>query len=142
MYYSLAWVAMLIAFGILEGMTASLVSIWFCIAALVALIATVLGASIGVQIGIFAVVSVLCIALIRPFAKSVLKPADEKTNADRILGVEAVVTEPISNREARGQIRVLGEYWTARTEQDMELSEGTLVRVLRIEGVKAIVEQK
>gem|GEM_PF-3885545 len=79
MYYSLAWVAMLIAFGILEGMTASLVSIWFCIAALVALIATVLGASIGVQIGIFAVVSVLCIALIRPFAKSVLKPADEKT---------------------------------------------------------------
>jgi len=66
----------------------------------------------------------------------------KKPNADRILGVEAVVTEPISNREARGQIRVLGEYWTARTEQDTELSEGTLVRVLRIEGVKAIVEQK
>lgn len=139
MYYALAWVVIMIAFGILEGMTASLVSIWFCSGALVALIATVLGAGIGIQLGVFALVSLLCIALVRPFAKNVLRPNEEKTNADRILGVEGVVTEAISNRDAKGQIRVLGEYWTARTEHEAELPEGTLVRVLRIEGVKAIV---
>lgn len=142
MYYALAWVAMMIAFGILEGMTASLVSLWFCVGSLIALISAAVGASIGMQIGIFTIVSLLCIALIRPFAKKVLKPANEKTNADRILGAEAVVTEAISNRNAKGQIRVMGEYWTARTEKEEELPEGTMVQVLRIEGVKAIVTQE
>lgn len=139
MYYALAWVVMMIAFGILEGMTVSLVSIWFCSGALVALIAAVLGASIGMQIGLFALVSLVCMALVRPFAKKVLRPSEEKTNVDRLLGAEGVVTEAISNRDAKGQIRVLGEYWTARTEHEAELPEGARVRVLRIEGVKAIV---
>jgi len=139
MYYTVAWVAMLIAFGVLEAITASLVSIWFCLAALVALIAAALGASIGVQIAVFFVVSLLCMALVRPFAKKFLKTNIEKTNADRIIGEEAVVIEEISNRQAKGQIRVRGEYWTARTEDEEDVPDGTLVRVLRIEGVKAIV---
>lgn len=142
MYYALAWVVMVIAFGILEGMTVSLVSIWFCCGALVALIAAVLGASIGIQIGLFTLVSLVCIALVRPFAKKFLRTSEEKTNVDRILGAEGVVTEAISNRDAKGQIRVLGEYWTARTEHQEELPEGARVRVLRIEGVKAIVTQE
>lgn len=139
MYYAVAWVVMLIAFGVLEALTVSLVSIWFCFAALVALIATALGASLGVQIAVFAVVSLVCMALVRPFAKKFLKTNIEKTNADRIIGEEAVVIEEISNRQATGQIRVRGAYWTARTEGEEGVPEGTLVRVLRIEGVKAIV---
>lgn len=139
MYYAVAWVVMLIAFGVFEAVTASLVSIWFCLASLVALIAAALGASLGVQIAVFAVVSLLCMALVRPFAKKILKVNIQRTNADRIIGAEAVVIEEISNRQAKGQIRVGSEYWTARTEAEEGVPEGTLVRVLRIEGVKAIV---
>lgn len=142
MYYAVAWVVMLIAFGILEAMTAGLVSIWFCIGALIALIASVMGATLGMQIIIFSVVSLLSMALIRPFAKKFLHTKSEATNADRILGAEAVVTECINNLQAKGQIRVLGESWTARAQEDLEIPEGSLVRVLRIEGVKAIVTQK
>ncbi len=142
MYYAVAWVVMLIAFGILEAMTAGLVSIWFCIGAVVALIASVMGASLGMQIALFSVVSLLSMALIRPFAKKFLGTKTEATNADRILGAEAVVVEGINNLQAKGQIRVLGESWTARSQEEVEIPEGSSVRVLRIEGVKAIVTQK
>jgi membrane protein implicated in regulation of membrane protease activity len=95
-----------------------------------------------VQIGLFALVSIACIALIRPFTKKYLVKSAERTNADRILDAEAIVTETINNLEAKGTIRVRGEYWSARNEVDEEIAEGSQVRVLRIEGVKAIVTRK
>lgn len=58
MNYQILWLVLLIAFAGIEGITAGLVSIWFCAGSLVALIATWLGASLPVQIGLFAVVSV------------------------------------------------------------------------------------
>lgn len=142
MYYAIAWIVLLIAFGVLEALTANLVSIWFCIAALAAFIASMAGASLIIQIAIFTVLSLLCIALIRPFAKRLMKTNQiEKTNADRIIGAEAIVIEAINNIQAKGQIRVSGAYWTARAEGEEEIPEGTQVRVLRIEGVKAIVSR-
>jgi len=139
MYQVLAWVVMLIAFAVLEGITASLVSIWFCIGSLAALIAAALGIALEIQIALFAVVSLACIGLIRPFTKKYLVKNAERTNADRIIDAEAVVTKTIDNVQATGQIRVGGEYWTARSQETGEITEGSRVRVLRIEGVKAIV---
>ena len=55
--------------------------------------------------------------------------------------MEGVVTEPIDNLQATGQIKVQGVYWTARTEENVIVPEGARVRVLRIEGVKTIVSQ-
>lgn len=63
MNYQILWLVLLIAFAGIEGITAGLVSIWFCAGSLVALIATWLGASLPVQIGLFAVVSVAAMAL-------------------------------------------------------------------------------
>ena len=97
MNYQILWLVLLIAFAGIEGITAGLVSIWFCAGSLVALIATWLGASLPVQIGLFAVVSVAAMALIRPMARKWLHPKMEKTNADRILGQEGVVVESIDN---------------------------------------------
>lgn len=139
MYQIVAWVVMLIAFAVLEGITASLVSIWFCIGSVAALIAAVLGLSIAIQITLFGLVSLACIILIRPFTKKYLIKNSEPTNADRIINAEAVVIETINNLEAKGQIRVFSEFWTARTEGEEEIPEGARVRILRIEGVKAIV---
>lgn len=139
MFHAIAWLVLVIAFGVIEGLTAALMSVWFCLGALVALVASMLGATLAVQISLFAVVSLLCMLLLRPFARKVLKPRNEATNADRIIGESAVVTEEISNMAATGRIRVVGESWAARTEQQEAVPEGVQVRVLRIEGVKAIV---
>ena len=135
----LVWLILLIVFAGVEGVTAGLVSIWFCLGSLAALFAAWLHAPILVQIILFAVVSVLTMAILRPLSKKWLVPRQERTNADRILETQGVVIEPIDNLAASGQIKVSGAIWTARSVLDEPIPEGTLVRVERIEGVKAIV---
>lgn len=74
MHYQTIWLILLIVFAGIEGITAGLVSIWFCAGSLVALVATWLGASLPVQIGLFAIVSVVAMALVRPMARKWLHP--------------------------------------------------------------------
>ena len=137
--YPIIWLVLLIAFAGIEGITAGLVSIWFCAGSLVALFAAWMGGSLAVQIGLFAIVSVIAMAIVRPMARKWIEPKTEKTNADRILEAEALVTETIDNVQAYGQIKVGGAIWTARSANGDVIPEGTLVQVERIEGVKAIV---
>lgn len=139
MNLQIVWLVLLVVFAGLEGVTAGLVSIWFCAGSLVALIATWLGASLPVQIGLFVVVSLIAMAIIRPMARKWFQPRLQKTNADRILEQEGVVTEEIDNLRGQGQVKIGGIVWTARAAQEEILPVGTRVRVVRIEGVKAIV---
>lgn len=133
------WLVLLIVFAGVEGITAGLVSVWFCAGSLVALIATWLGAGLPVQIALFVIVSLVAMALVRPLARKWVQPKLVKTNADRILEQEAVVLEDIDNLRGTGQVKVGGSIWTARSAKDEVIPKGTLVRVERIEGVKAIV---
>ena len=139
--YPVVWLVLFIALAGVEGLTAGLISIWFCLGSLVALFAAWLDAPLIVQIGLFVVVSVLSMAVIRPLARKYWQPRTENTNADRILEHQGVVLETINNLQASGQIKVGGSVWTARSANGEEIPEGTLVRVLRIEGVKAIVQE-
>lgn len=139
MNYPMIWLVLLIAFAGIEGITAGLVSIWFCAGSLVALFAAWMGSSLAVQIGLFTIVSVVAMAIVRPMARKWIEPKAEKTNADRILEAEALVTETIDNVQGSGQIKVGGSIWTARSANGDVIPAGTLVQVKRIEGVKAIV---
>ena len=136
------WLALAIAMGILEGATYALVSVWFAGGAVAAFVAALLDVGIPVQLGIFIVVSAILLACLRPLARrrSAVKP--ERTNADRILGMEAVVTEAIDNVESAGAVAVGGKVWTARSENGEPIEVGSIVTVLRIEGVKLIVSAK
>ena len=142
MNYQVLWLVLLIAFAGIEGITAGLVSIWFCAGSLAALLSTWLGASLPVQIALFVLVSLIAMALVRPMARKWMAPRLEKTNADRILDQEGVVVEEIDNLRAQGQIKIGGVIWTARAATEGALPVGTKVRVDRIEGVKAIVRRK
>ena len=62
------------------------------------------------------------------------------TNADRVIGAQALVTETINNTQAQGQVKVSGQVWSARAAQDVVIPAGRDVKILRIEGVKVIVE--
>jgi membrane protein implicated in regulation of membrane protease activity len=137
--YLILWVVLVVAFAVLEGLTVGLISLWFSIGSLAGLIAAALGASVVTQVIAFSIVSGVCILLLRPVTRKYLVKKTEKTNADRIIDAEAVVTEPISNLKGTGRVRVRGESWTARSDDGEEFSEDAQVRVLRIEGVKAIV---
>ena len=75
----------------------------------------------------------------RPLAKRYINPRTQRTNADRLVGREAIVTETIDNLASTGQASIAGQVWTARGEDNTPIEAGTRVRVLRIEGVKLIV---
>ena len=104
------WLVLLIAFAVIEGVTAGLVSIWFCAGSVVALISAWVGASLPVQIGLFVVVSLIAMALIRPMARKWFQPKLQKTNADRILEQEGVVVQEIDNLRAKGQVKISARY--------------------------------
>jgi len=142
MTLKVAWLALLILFSIGEAITVGLTSVWFAVGALGALLCALVGGNIWLQIGVFLALSGLALALVRPLAKKFLTPGYSATNADRVIGQEAVVTQSIDNLKGQGQVNIAGQTWTARSQDDAVIPEGTLVRVLRIEGVKVFVIPK
>lgn len=142
MTFKVAWLALLILFSVGEAVTVGLTSVWFAVGALGALLCALVGGGIWVQIIVFLVLSGLSLALVRPLAKKFLTPGYSATNADRVIGQEAVVTQTIDNLHGQGQVNIAGQTWTARSEDESVIAEGTLVRVLRIEGVKVFVAPK
>ena len=138
---SFLWVAVIIAALIVEAATLDLNAIWFALGGLGGLIVTSVGGSLHVQLVVFVVISAVLLFLVRPFARRVLRPKGAATNADRIIGQEALVTQPIDNTLSQGEIKVFGQLWTARAADGGEIPAGSLVRVREIVGVKAIVEK-
>ena len=141
MILKITWLALLVVFTLIEGLTVGLTSIWFAAGALCALICTLIGLNLWVQIGVFIVVSALCLLAVRPVLQKHFNSNVEATNADRIIGAQAIVTEEINNLLAQGAISIGGLTWSARSAHEAIIPAGTLVRVLRIEGVKVFVEE-
>ena len=138
---TIVWLALMICFAIAEAATLGLVSIWFAVGSLVAMLASMLHAPLGVQIALFLLSSGATLVLTRKFAKQQFNQARERTNADRVLGAEAIVTETVDNDLPSGQIRAAGQIWTARSLQGHVIPVGTKVWVQSIHGVKAMVEE-
>ena len=136
----IVWLVLLLLFAVSEAVTVGLTSIWFAAGALAALIAALLGGPLWIQITLFLAVSLLCLAAVRPLAKRHLNDRVEPTNADRVIGEAAQVTEDIDNIHGKGAVIIRGMTWSARSEDDSIIAVGTRVRVLRIEGVKVFVE--
>lgn len=136
------WMIILIATIAVEALTLDLVSIWFGLGALVALLLASFGVPIGVQLICFVIVAAICLTCIRPFARKFLRIKQEPTNFDRIIGQTAIVTEEINNALAQGRIKIMGQSWSARNATENEnLTVGQEVQVLSITGVKAIVKK-
>ena len=133
----------LIAFIVLvasEAATAGLVCIWFAMGAVGGFLVAIAGGHFWLQLIVFAVVSALTLALVRPTASRFFRPRRSPTNADRVVDQTASVIETINNGAGTGQVNVLGQIWTARSQLDVVIPVGSQVRVRRIEGVKVFVE--
>ena len=140
---AVVWLIATVVFLIIEGIVPGLISIWFAIGALAALLAAALHAPVWLQLVWFLLVSVAALALTRPLAKKYVNARTQPTNADRILGKDCIVREAIDNLQGTGAVAADGKVWTARMESD-ELSAqvGEIVVARRIEGVKLIVGKK
>ena len=142
-YLPVYWLIALVVFLVIEAATLGLATIWVAGGALVALIAAMCGAGIVIQIVLFLVVSLVLLFFTRPLAVRFLNKDTLKTNVDRVVGMEGVVTEEISNLAGTGKVSLGGNVWTARTENEGgTIPVDAVVTVLRVEGVKLIVKVK
>ena len=136
---SILWLVLLVVFLASEAATVSMVSLWFAVSALVALLVALLGGPGWLQGTLFLVISAVLLALLRPIVRRYISPRITATNVDSVIGSTGLVTAAIDNVSAAGQVKLGAMEWTARSTSGQPIPVGTLVKVDRIEGVKAFV---
>ena len=137
---AIIWLGLLVAFLIVEAVCAvHLVSIWFAVGSLAALLVWMLHGPLWLQMTVFLVVSAALLVALWPLTKKFLTPKLTATNIDSVIGSTGLVTASIDNMEAHGQVKLGAMEWTARSTSGEPIPEGTLIRVDRIEGVKVFV---
>lgn len=138
----LVWLIAIAVFLVIEIATVGLVTIWFVCGALVAFIASLLGANTAVQIVLFAVVSFASLFFVRPSVTKKLTKGRVKTNYESLIGQETKVVEEINNLNNSGAVKLNGTEWTARSEDGSVIPVGVIVTVIEVKGVKVFVKKK
>ena len=133
------WIGALVLFVVLEAATAGITSLWFVLGALVALGIALLGWAEWFQVGVFFIVSITSLFLLRPLVKKYIDPKKENTNVDALIGTQGLVLEKIDNISGQGRVKLGGMEWSARSENGENIEKDAVVTVVRIEGVKVFV---
>ena len=134
----LIWLIIVSILAFFELITNNLVTIWFVISGIFALILSIFIDNIPIQFAVFMIGGIILLLLTKPILMKHFNVKKEKTNVDRIIGMEGEVTEEIINNK-NGAVKIDGKEWTAFSSQ--EISKGKLVKVLEIKGVKLKVEE-
>lgn len=137
--HAIIWLVLMVLFLIAEAATVTVTSLWFAAGAMVALLASVLGAKFWLQVVLFLVVSAAMLFALRPMVRKYFTPKLTRTNVDAIIGSQGYVTADIDNMAATGTVKLGAMEWTARSADGSPIPKGTLVKVEHIEGVKAFV---
>ena len=137
------WLIIFVACIVVEIITMGLTTIWFAGGSLVASVAAAIGAPLWLQIVLFVAVSLLLLYFTRPIAVKYFNKDRVKTNAESLVGKQAIVISEIDNLQGIGQVTVGGQEWSARTtEEGITLPVGSVVIIRAISGVKLMVEEK
>ena len=137
------WLAILVVLVVIELLTMGLTTIWFAGGALVATIASLFGAPLALQVILFLAASALLLCFTRPIAVKYFNKDRVRTNAESLVGRQAIVISEIDNLQGIGHVNVGGMEWSARTRVDgVKLPVGTVTTILAINGVKLIVEER
>ena len=111
------------------------------VGAVIAMLASLFIDSVITQACIFTVSSIILIFATKPFVEKITKnDITVKTNVRSIEGKVGKVTHTIEPLDNKGQVKVNGESWSAKSSDDSVIEKGTEVIIVRVEGVKAIVE--
>lgn len=132
------WLAIILLLSFVEIITINLVTVWFIASGLVSLGLSFFDVPFVVQFGVFVVLGVILLITTRKTLTEKLNKNKQKTNLDRVVDMEGVVTEKIT-KYSPGEVKVDGKKWTAVANQTIE--EGKIVKIIKIEGVKLIVEE-
>ena len=137
------WLIAIALLLLVEFATSALTTIWFAGGALIALICAFFGGPVWLQVILFIAGSIVLLFLTRPLAVKLMNKGAVRTNADSLIGKEAVVTERIDNRQSTGTVQINGQVWRARSVKPKNRIEKDEIGMGRaIEGVKLIVGKR
>ena len=136
---AIVWLVLTVVFLVTEAATVTVVSLWFAAGSLAALAAALMHGPIWLQTLVFLITSAISLTALRPLVRKYLTPKLTPTNIDSVIGSVGIVTAPIDNIAAAGQVKLNGMEWTARSASGSPIETGTKVKVERIEGVKVFV---
>lgn len=137
------WLIAIALLLLVEFATSALTTIWFAGGALIALICAFFGGPVWLQVILFIAGSIVLLFLTRPLAVKLMNKGAVRTNADSLIGKEAVVTERIDNLQSTGTVQINGQVWTARSvNPEHRIEKDEIVMVRAIEGVKLIVGKR
>ena len=113
--------------------------LWFAFGAVIAMITSFFVGNVFVQVGVFLISSALLLLATRPLVKKYMRGREERTNADRFIGQDAIVIEEIDNLKNTGRISIYGLEWKAAAMDKKTIAEGSVVTITEIRGVTARV---
>ncbi|RJO65314.1 MAG: NfeD family protein [Myxococcales bacterium] len=145
-FEAFGWVHFWIILGIVligaEVLTAGFFVLPFGLGALITALFAGLGLPLTAQWALFAVSSFVMLFVIQKAVKRWFgrkEGADYKTNAQALVGREAVVVEPIEGTLKAGAVKVGGEVWGAVAENQAAFDRGEAVCILAVGGARVTV---
>lgn len=134
------WLILCGIFLLIEIFNISFLLIWPGIGSFFAFIASILGASIEIQIAVFAITTTIMIIFMKPLVKKIFKNKDDtKMNNNAMIGKKGIVIKEINPLKETGQVKVAGELWSAITLDNTKIEINDIVKVTKVEGVKLVV---
>ena len=134
------WLIVIILAIIIEAASVDLVSIWFGLGAICALILNLFNLTVPVQIAAFVIVTAFSLVVTRPIAKRYLKTNTIATNYDRYIGKHALVLSTISP-DQKGEVKVMASTWTAASIDNTVIEQGEYCEVVGVEGAHLVVKK-
>jgi len=142
MMNTMVWLAAMIILIIIEIVTVGLTTIWFAIGALMAIIVSMLGGGIILQLTVFLLISLGMLIFTRPLAIRYINNSRTRTNYEGIIGKVVRITQEVDNIAGKGTAVVNGQEWTVRSADDgIRMEAGSLAKIVDIKGVRLIVEK-
>ena len=133
------WLVLVIVLTVVELATTNLLSVWFVISGIVAMILSFFVDDVAIVSTVFAVLGILLLFTTRPLLKRYLPTQRVRTNADRIIGMHGIVTEEIKKNTV-GEVKVDGKKWSAVSSTKIPV--GTDATIEAIDGVKVVVRKE
>ena len=139
---AIIWLIAAIVLAVIELSTMGLVTIWFAIGAVFAMIGALLGAGLIVQLVLFIVVSLIILVAARPLAEKYVNQNVKKTNIDAAIGRKLIAKTDIDNLKGIGKVDMEGSTWLAASSNgEVTIPAGSEVVVVKVVGAKLIVDK-
>ena len=130
------WLLLILILSFIEISTVNLVSIWFIVSAFVSLILSIFNVPFIIQFAVFVILGVILFIVTKPFLSKFSKSV--KTNCDRVIGMQGIVTEEI-RKNVIGEVKVDGKKWSAISDEHICIKENVIID--SISGVKLKVHK-